>query len=453
MNADALAARYAALLAPGRVGEEDRSRPQPSEIEIQARWFDGAYGRDFRTAAGEPVGIVQFGIWNREAGPDFAEAAVRFGEEERRGAIELDTDPRDWEHHGHATNPDYENVILHVCLHQPTAEVFTRTPGHRLVPQIFLPETDPDAALAGEALAHPGRCNAPLAALDPARALEVLEGAARHRLARKSARLARLEAAHGRDEALYRGLAAALGYKNNKLPFTLLAQRLPLTLLQQDRPLALSLLFGLAGFLREPDLAKYPPDTRQHLRGLWENWWPRRAEYERLQIPASAWRLSGLRPINHPQRRLAALRHTLDHWPSLRKFARQPDPRAFTDFCATLRDPFWDFHYTLSSAPAPGRLALLGPARAADILANVLFPFALLEDSAHWIRFRQMPAELGNRRVSTAAARLFGPTKLAREATRKLMCQQGLLQIYEDFCLHDQSDCARCPFPEQLHKW
>jgi hypothetical protein len=31
--------------------------------------------------------------------------------------------------------------------------------------------------------------------------------------------------------------------------------------------------------------------------------------------------------------------------------------------------------------------------------------------------------------------------------------QQGLLQIYEDFCLQDNSDCAHCPFPEQMGKW
>jgi hypothetical protein len=31
--------------------------------------------------------------------------------------------------------------------------------------------------------------------------------------------------------------------------------------------------------------------------------------------------------------------------------------------------------------------------------------------------------------------------------------QQGLLQIYEDFCLQDNSDCAHCPFPEQMQKW
>ena len=31
--------------------------------------------------------------------------------------------------------------------------------------------------------------------------------------------------------------------------------------------------------------------------------------------------------------------------------------------------------------------------------------------------------------------------------------QQALLQIYEDFCMQDNSDCAQCPFPEQMAKW
>jgi hypothetical protein len=28
-----------------------------------------------------------------------------------------------------------------------------------------------------------------------------------------------------------------------------------------------------------------------------------------------------------------------------------------------------------------------------------------------------------------------------------------LLQIYEDFCMQDNSDCAQCPFPEQMANW
>src|SRR5207245_9462149 len=82
-----------------------------SALEIQAHWFAGDFGTRFKTTARDDVEVVQFGVWNREAGPDFAEAAVAInGGAATRGCIEFDPDARDWEHHGHATNPDYENV-------------------------------------------------------------------------------------------------------------------------------------------------------------------------------------------------------------------------------------------------------------------------------------------------------------------------------------------------------
>ena len=37
--------------------------------------------------------------------------------------------------------------------------------------------------------------------------------------------------------------------------------------------------------------------------------------------------------------------------------------------------------------------------------------------------------------------------------TRFLCQQQALIQIYEDFCLEDHTDCAHCLFPEQLGRW
>ena len=48
-----------------------------TELELQARWFAGDFGRSFTGTAGQKIEIVQFGIWNREAGPDFSDAAIR----------------------------------------------------------------------------------------------------------------------------------------------------------------------------------------------------------------------------------------------------------------------------------------------------------------------------------------------------------------------------------------
>src|SRR4029077_19116662 len=123
----------------------------------------------------------------------------------------------------------------------------------------------------------------------------------------KALRLQRLSELHGDDEALFQEVAAALGYKQNKLPFTVLAQRLPLRHLRARPNEIEALLFGVAGFLGAPDLSSFEPGTRQYLRTLWGHLLPRRAEVERLILPPRTWRLSGTRPLNHPQRRLAAL--------------------------------------------------------------------------------------------------------------------------------------------------
>src|SRR5581483_3466586 len=37
------------------------------ELELQAHWFAGDFGREFATTTGRAVRIVQFGVWNREA--------------------------------------------------------------------------------------------------------------------------------------------------------------------------------------------------------------------------------------------------------------------------------------------------------------------------------------------------------------------------------------------------
>jgi Protein of unknown function (DUF2851) len=449
--------RYAALMQPAAREEYLLSVPRrQSEHEVQAHWFAGNFGREFTATDGRKVSIVQFGVWNHEAGPDFADAAVSFdGGEPVRGCIELDLDVRDWERHGHSQNPSYENVVLHVFAQNSAVEFFARTASHRLVPQVRI---DPAAFLddppSPQPEAKPGRCCAPLREISEERARDVLLAAAAHRLRRKATALSRLSELHGPDEALFQALAATLGYKSNKLPFTLLAQRLPLRQLREAKDDADALIFGVSGFLPSQDLATFEPSTRGYLREMWERWWPRRSEFERLQIPSALWKLGGQRPMNHPQRRLAALAKMVRHWPKIRALRQRCDPAGINDFFATLSDPFWDFHYTVSSKTSPRPMALVGESRVTEMLANVFFPLAFAEDSSRWIGFKNLPAALSNQRVEVAAIRLFGPDNpRAQHFLRNAALQQGLLQIYEDFCLNDASDCVKCRFPAQLARW
>jgi hypothetical protein len=452
-----LGERYAELLQPAAREESliEVAR-EFSEHEVQAHWFAGKFGREFITTDGRRARIVQFGVWNHEAGPDFAEAAVSFNDAEPvRGCIELDMDSRDWERHGHAQNSNYEGVVLHVFTQQGPMESFARTALHRLVPQVQInPASLADEPVNPQPEAKPGRCCAPLRDLPEERVREILLGAAEHRLRRKAAALARLAEIHGPDEALFQGLAITLGYKSNKLPFTLLAQRLPLRFLRNAKDDADALLFGVSGFLPSEDLGAFETTTRSYLSELWERWWPRRAEFERLRIPDELWKLAGQRPMNHPQRRLAALGQMIRNWGKIRALRQRCDPEGITDFFATLSDHFWDFHYTVTSKPAPRRMALVGESRVTEMMANVFFPMAYAEDSSRWIGFKNLTATLSNQRVEVAAIRLLGPdSPRAHEFLRNAALQQGLLQIYEDFCQADASDCERCRFPRQLARW
>jgi Protein of unknown function (DUF2851) len=465
-----LADRYAQLCNAGRVRERALfvSPRVPSELELQARWFAGDFGRQFVSTTGDKIEIVQFGTWNREAGPDFRDAAIGInGSDPIRGCIEIDLLDRSWETHGHATNPAFEETVLHVVVEKSDREFFTRTKSNRNVPQVCIdPAALPETTTANVPLARPGRCQAPLKDLPEERVRSMLDGAAQFQLQQKAARIRSKIDSHGRDEALFQEIAGALGYKQNKLPFTLLAQRLPLKFLHERRDNAEAMLFGLAGFLETPDLDVYKKSTREYVRQLWDPWWPHRDGLQRLILPAKVWRIGSTRPANHPQRRLAALAILARSWPAFRRSLEQAIaggmPAATArDFFRALEHPFWNFHYTLTSEASPRKMALIGASRIAEILANVLFPFWLSEDvgpstplrTGVWLAYAQLPARLSNRRLETAATRLFGGDPRRGQFLKTVAHQQGFLQIYEDFCMQDNSDCAQCPFPEQMQKW
>ena len=453
--------RYAGMRALARVREPALFlTPRiPNELELQARWFAGDFGKQFVSTAGEKIDVIQFGVWNREAGPDFRDAAVCVnGGEPVRGCIEIDLIDRNWETHGHARNPAFEETVLHVFVEKSDREFFTRTKSNRNVPQVCIdPTMLPDAFSTNIPLARSGRCQSPLKDLPEERVKSVLDAAAQFRLQQKAARIRRKIDNRGRDEALFQELAAALGYKENKLPFTLIAQRLPLKLLREKAEDSEAMLFGLAGFLEAPDLGVFEKSTREYVRKLWDRWWPHRDEMQRMILPAKVWKISGTRPVNHPQRRLAALSILAQEWARFRRMLAKTltggTPATTDDFFSGLDHPFWKFHYTLTAEASPKAMALIGESRVAEILANVLFPFWLSENVDVWPGYSKLAARLSNRRLQTAATRLFGSDPRRSQFLKTVLHQQGLLQIYEDFCMQDNSDCAQCPFPEQMAKW
>jgi uncharacterized protein DUF2851 len=448
---------YAQMRGSPRVRDQSLFLPLtlPNELELQARWFAGEFGSKFVSTIGEKVEVIQFGTWNRESGPDFRHAVVQIGQNPpTEGSIEIEVLDRSWETHGHAANPAFEDTVLHVFLERSERQFFTRTLSNRNVPQVQIdPSVLARAFTANVPLARPGRCQAPLKHLPEETVRSILQGASQFRLRKKASALRAKIQIHGRDEALFQEMAAALGYKQNKLAFTVLAQRLPLGDLRKSGGEIEALLFGIAGFLDSADVGSFKGTVRSYLRDLWDHWWPHREGMQRLILASQTWHITSTRPANHPQRRLAALALMAQHWPAFMRAVNVATASSIRHYLTELTHPFWDTHYTITADPIPKRIALLGDSRIGEILANVLYPFWTCLGADVWAEYSKLTATLSNRRLETGATRLFGDDRRRDHLLRTVANQQGLLQIYQDFCLQDNSDCARCPFPEQMRGW
>jgi hypothetical protein len=414
------------------------------ELEIQARWFSGEFGRQFTGTNGETVRIVQFGIWNRVAGPDFVAAAVSIdGKEPVQGAIEIDLDVRDWERHGHSTNPEFEEVQLHIFVRNAPQRFFSRTPSHRNITQVHLEAQQDGGVLGSDAVATPGRCSRALQGLSAEDLKEVLHQAGKYRFQIKAAAIARTAEIHGPTESLFQAVAAGMGYPGNQLPFRLIAQRLPLRRIQRDPESIEALLFGVAGLLPGPDLSRLGPEARVHARALWEKWWRHWGSHQTLSLPRAVWRLGGQRPANHPQRRLGAMAVLVHHWRAVSRLADRRDWKRLRALLGRISHPFWNHHYTFQGEASGRPLSLLGSERVGELLVNAFLPAA-----GDWETLQGMRAPERNRRSRIAASRLLAQRPDAHTLLGNAVNQQGMLQLYEDFCSRDASDCQGCPFPE-----
>jgi hypothetical protein len=431
----------------------------PSELELQALWFSGAFGRQFRTSEGRMVKIVQFGGWNRGPGPDFVQAAIEIDGELKTGGIELDLSANDWEAHGHSTNENFREVILHVVFRTEARRYFSRTADHREVPQVVVSSSALSEALKRPqqdvAIARPGRCVSPLKNMAAGSVSRLLDEAAQHRAAQKAGAFLRTEDAHDRNAALFQATAETLGYRGNSLAMRLLAQRAPLAALKGESQAIEAILFGSAGFLSPSIHEKAPADTRDYLREQWETWWKLRSRFELPAARLIPWRTYGQRPANHPHRRVGALSTIVANWQAYRKLALSSPFQAkpVIDFLAGLEHPFWSRRYTLTSAASASRVALFGRVHALELVANHLMPLALHEDRIAFREYFKLRSAVTNENVKRCAIRLFGSEETAAQWLKRVCHHQALLQIYHDFCLEDFSDCANCPFPEQLSQW
>jgi len=445
---------------------------QPPERLLQAVWFHQRLRREaLRAADGRVVRVLHPGFWNREAGPDFRDAMIQFDRDPpRSGDVEVDVAPGGWRGHGHDRNRNFERVILHVVW-APGAAARADLPALALRDVLDAPLSELEQWLgSGETGEWPewmrGRCSAPLRELPEPVVGELLRQAARVRLEAKATALTARARDAGWEQALWEGLFAALGYKHNVWPFRRLAELIP-SLDGGDSRDALAWqarLFGLGGLLP----AELPSrGSGGFVKQLWDIWWRERDVYAEIVLPRNIWRLHGLRPANHPLRRLALAAHWLARGGLANQLeswlcADEPPKRKPASLLRLLqvgRDPFWSWHVALNSARAPRSQTLLGAARVTDLATNVILPWffaragagrsAAMREAVERTYFA-WPAGEDNAALKLARQRLLGarpPHRLESAAA-----QQGLLQIVRDFCKRSNALCEQCQFPSLVRQ-
>ena len=443
-------------------------RDVPPERLLQTIWQYQRLRRDqLRTLDGQTVRVLHPGFGNVEGGPDFRNALVQFGEDKpRSGDVEIDLRPSGWRAHGHDRNRAFQNVILHVVWETdrsaagdlPILPLYQSLDASLAELSLWL-EDEPVQALPA---AFQGKCSAPLRELSDSRLKELLDAAAQTRLQAKAAQFQARARHAGWEQALWEGLFRALGYKHNVWPMQCLAETRRRWQRGADSVFTLQVrLLGIAGLL-PADLSRPTNEVSLYIRRAWDCWWRERDEFEDCVLPRTAWRRHGLRPANHPQRRLALAAHwlvadnlipRLERWCGDDLKENQLLP-SLTEILQVARDEFWSWRWTLRSRRFGKSQPLLGEKRATDLAVNVILPW--LWTRAHEGRKTRLQREIERRYFAWPAAednavlrlarqRLLGGT--SRNVARGAAAQQGLMQIVRDFCDHSNAVCENCQFP------
>jgi hypothetical protein len=427
---------------------------------VRRLWMAGGWPTGLpRAVDGTTLQVVYAGRTGSGAGPDLLDAIVALPDGRLlRGDVEIHNRASEWFRHGHDDDPRYARVVLHVVWRDDVGRPVRRAAAADQPELLTVALREQPERLLFERLAvvpDDQRYHDWLRTLPAAERGLLLDRLGDERLAVKAARIGADLHGLGAEEALYRALLDALGYSQNRRPFGRLAELLP----------AAELGTIARGQRFEEDA------EGAVLTALLDAAWRRMAPGE--------WELVGVRPANRPARRMAALarlvvRHrgrglvgavedALSSPPAnlaarrlhaLVRVGSAPETRAIRTIVPE-DDPgtvgYWVSHHAVGRALPGGVVALLGDARASEIVANVLLPFALALadargddslDAAARAAWAGAPAGAGNWILAEMRPLLVGlPLGLARR-------EQGAIELYRRCC--EERRCLTCPRGQEV---
>ncbi len=334
--------------------------------------------KTLRTEAGEPVEVIDSGLYNSDSGPDFFNAKLRVGDTLWVGNVEIHFRSSDWRRHGHDRDKAYDSVVLHVVT-EVDAEVF-RSDGTP-VPQLSLDIPDYVKEHYRElcvAEQYPA-CHAILSSLPKLTVHGWLTALQTERLQEKADAIAeRLRRVDNHwEDAFFVTLARNYGFGLNGDAFEAWALTLPFRAMEKHRDDQFQIeafFFGQAGLLNEDFLPKEREDEyalriRKEFRYLRHKFGMAKG------VDPALWRFLRLRPDNFPHIRLAQLAWLYQKSDKL--FSRLLEAETLGEarqLLATRVSPYWEEHYSFG-CPSARKERTMGEGSLNLIIINTLVPF------------------------------------------------------------------------------
>lgn len=395
------------------------------------------------TMDGQPVEVIDPGLPNHDAGPDFFNAKVNIGGTLWVGNVELHQHSSDWQRHGHASDPAYDSVVLHVVA---DADVEVATSAGRQLPQLVL-SLPPSLCEGYDELLSAERyppCRRIVPQMDKMVVSSWLNALAAGRLEEKASRIQSLLGATVADweYVCFCTLARNFGFGVNSDAFEEWARHVILSQIGKHRDSLFQVeayFFGQAGLLEKLPAAPsgYPSRLREEYAFL-------ARKFTLRPMPSSRWRFLRLRPQNFPHVRLAQLARLYHEGRA--EFSRLLEARSMADLYACLAtsvSPYWETHYAFGHE-SPRSPKTLRAASLDLLVINTVVP--LFFAYGRW-RHDDRLCERAFGLLEALKAENNHIVRAWREAGVDARCaadSQALVHLRRNYC--DRKDCLRCRF-------
>lgn len=338
-------------------------------------WKHRIYRADqLTTVCGMKLEVINPGILNTDAGPDFSFAHIRFNDHELMGQVEMHVRSSDWIAHKHHKDKSYENVILHVVWEQDR-EIFLHKEGDLPVLQLSSFTNTMYLLKYRELLErlHAIPCNAEFSQVKKILKRQWMDRMLVSRMELLSKRVEEdLKHLDGDwQELLYRRIGKAMGARVNGQAMELLCQTVPYSFISRYRDrrnTVEAILFGQSALLSHNCEDGYP-------RKLWKEYafWK---EYLHLEaVQTGVFRFMRMRPAAFPTMRIAQFAEILKQVSPISRLLDVANSAA--EIKSTLMvevDAYWTEHYRFDKTSARRHSAKPGSQVLEQIILNAIVP-------------------------------------------------------------------------------